>query len=559
MRRGRLLPRLLVCLLLSVSPAAAAEPEITPADIQTLQQAHVGDSGPALVDFFRQRAAPLTKPGDQVPLLVRRLADDSYQVRITAAARLVSLAGRAVPALQQAAQSADPEVRRLAASCLRKIEAASEPDLVAAAARVLAGRRPHEAADALLEYLPAAVADAPVTAIGNALAFLAVRHDEKDSRAIGKPDPRLPAALADESPSRRAAAGIALARAGVKDQLPAVRKLLQDPEASVRLQVGLALADRGDREAVPALIRLLDVLPRRRLWPVEELLYRVAGEHSPAVGMGDSALTRREFRDAWLGWWHEHGATADLKPPADPGFLDYTLLVLLDRGEVLELDGDDKPRWQVDKLAFPLDAQVLPGDRLLVAENMGGRVTERHRSGVVLWQKQVEAPLVAQRLPDGNTFIANARDLIEVDRDGEVVFSYTRPEGEHIMRAARLPNGDIACVLMTQRFVRLDREGHELQNFRVAVNTSGGRIDVLPDGHVLIPQRARNLVVEYDTKGNGVWSYPAREPIAAVRLPNGNTLITCMTDRRAVEVDAVGKTVWEYQGTDSRVTRAFRR
>jgi hypothetical protein len=70
---------------------------------------------------------------------------------------------------------------------------------------------------------------------------------------------------------------------------------------------------------------------------------------------------------------------------------------------------------------------------------------------------------------------------------------------------------------------------------------------------------ARNVVVEYDTKGNGVWTYPARDPIAAVRLPNGHTLITCMTDKRAIEVDAVGKTVWQYQGTDSRVTRAFRR
>jgi HEAT repeat protein len=550
MRRGRLLSRLVVCLLLPVSPALAAEPEVAPADVQTLEQAHVRASGLALVDFFRQRTPPPGEP-NEIRRLIGRLGDDSFQVRITAASRLVSLAGRAVPALQQASQSADPEVRRLAADCLRRIAAAAQPDLVAAAARVLAVRRPREAAAALLNYLPAARADAPVTAIGNALAVLAVHG--------GKPEPALLRALADESPGRRAAAGIALARAGVKEQLPAVHALLQDPEASVRLQVGLVLAELDDREAVPALIRLLDLLPRRRLWPVEEMLYRAAGEHSPAVGMGDSAESRRAFRDAWLDWWREHGAAADLKGPADPGFLDYTLLVLLDRGEALELDGDDKPRWQIDKLAFPLDAQVLPGDRLLVAENMGGRVTERHRSGVVLWQKEVEAPLVAQRLPDGNTFIANARELLEVDRDGAIVFSYTRPDGERIMRAARLPNGDLACVLMTQRFVRLDRAGHELQNFRVSVSTSGGRVHVLDNGHVLIPQMARNTVVEYDTKGNGVWTHSISDPIAAVRLPNGNTLITSMSEKRAVEVDAVGKTVWQYQGTDSRVTRAFRR
>jgi hypothetical protein len=551
MRRGWSALRLVVCLLLPVCPAAAAEPEISPADIQTLQQAHVGDSGLALIDFFRQRATPVPTGGNRIPNLIRRLEDESYQVRITAASRLVALAGRAVPALQQAAHSGDPEVRRLAANCLRQIEAASTPDLVAAAGRVLAARRPAGAAAALLDYLPAAVDDAPVTAVGNALAAVGVHR--------GKPEPELLRALTDEAPSRRAGAGVALARAGVKEQMPAVRKLLQDPEPAVRLQVSLALAEQGDREAMPALIRLLDVLPRRRLWPVEELLYRVAGEKAPAVGMGDSAETRRQFRDAWLDWWQEHGATADLKTPAEAGFLDYTLVVLLDRGEVLELDGDDKPRWRVDQLAYPLDAQVLPGDRVLVAENLGGRVTERHRGGEILWQKEVEAPLVAQRLPNGNTFIANPRELLEVDRDGQVVFSYTRPEGERIMRAVKLPNGDMACVLMSQRFVRLDPAGHELQSFRVSVSTSGGRIDVLADGHVLIPQMSRGLVVEYDAKGNGVWSHRIRDPIAAVRLPNGNTLITSMSQKRAVEVDAVGKEIWQYRGTDSRVTRALRR
>jgi hypothetical protein len=551
MHQAPLVALLVFCLLPIISPATAAEPEISPADIQTLQRAHVHDSGLALIDFFRQRSAPAPTGRNQIPRLIQQLGDESFQVRITAASRLVSLAGRALPALQQATQSDDPEVRRLAAECLRRINSASAPDLIAAAARVLAARRTAGATDALLDYLPAAIDDAPLTAIGNALAVVGVHR--------GKPDSGLLHALTDAAPPRRSAAGIALARAGVKEQLPAVHKLLQDPEPAVRLQVGLALADAGDREALPALIRLLDVLPRRRLWPVEELLYRVAGEKSPPVGMGDSDEKRRQFRDAWLDWWREQGATVDLKTPADPGFLDYTLVVLLDRGEVMELDGDDKPRWTIDQLAFPLDAQVLSGDRVLLAENAAGRVTERHRSGAILWQKEVPAPLVAQRLPNGNTFIANTSQLLEVDRDGEEVFSYTRPEGERIMRAAKLPNGDIACVLMTQRFVRLDPSGRELQNFRVSVNTSGGRIDVLANGHVLIPQMARGLVTEFDAKGNDVWNCSVRDPIAAVRLANGHTLITSMADKRALEVDALGKVVWEYRRTDTRVTRAFRR
>ena len=91
-------------------------------------------------------------------------------------------------------------------------------------------------------------------ALRTALAAVAVRD--------GKPEPALVRALTDEAPARRAAAGVALCRAGATAQLPAIRKLLQDPDPQVRLRVGLALADLGEKEAVPVLIALLDALPR---------------------------------------------------------------------------------------------------------------------------------------------------------------------------------------------------------------------------------------------------------------------------------------------------------
>jgi outer membrane protein assembly factor BamB len=106
--------------------------------------------------------------------------------------------------------------------------------------------------------------------------------------------------------------------------------------------------------------------------------------------------------------------------------------------------------------------------------------------------------------------------------------------------------------------VRLDASGKEVQSFPVYVHTSGGRIDVLPNGHVLIPELRNNRVMEYDTDGKVVWQVPFDQPIAAVRLANGDTLVTSYNQQRAVELDRTGKEVWEYK-TDTRVTRAFRR
>jgi hypothetical protein len=130
------------------------------------------------------------------------------------------------------------------------------------------------------------------------------------------------------------------------------------------------------------------------------------------------------------------------------------------------------------------------------------------------------------------------------------------------MRAVRLPDGDIACVVgrvpRPRHFVRLDPSGHEKSRFTVNVYTSGGRIDVLPDGRVLIPLWADNRVVEYDPKGKQLREFSVEQPIAATRLPNGNTLMTSMTELRAVEVDPAGKEVWQYRAS-TRVTRALRR
>jgi outer membrane protein assembly factor BamB len=107
-------------------------------------------------------------------------------------------------------------------------------------------------------------------------------------------------------------------------------------------------------------------------------------------------------------------------------------------------------------------------------------------------------------------------------------------------------------------FVRLDASGKQVARFAVDMMSSGGRIEVLPNGRVLAPLWRRNKVVEYDAAGKEVWQADFAEPIAAVRLPNGHTVVTSYQDSRAVELDGAGKPVWEFKA-DSRVTRAWRR
>jgi hypothetical protein len=542
-------PTALLCVFLFLPSPTTAAGEPDP-DAQTLQDARLSGDGPALLGYLRKQIALAAQP-DKIQALVRQLGDDEFAVRERASAELVALGRVALPVLDKARRDPDPEIAHRATNCVHQIEQGSIAALPAAVVRTVAKKKPAGAVAVLLDYLPLVENDALAEEVCHALAAVAVRG--------GTVDPALKAALADQLPVRRAAAAQALCQANPAAARPAVAALLTDPNAAVRLTAARALVALGEKKAVPVLIDLLGALPPEQAWPAEEVLLRLAGEHAPSVTLGKDAAARQKCHDAWAEWWKAHGAKTDLAKAREmANGLGYTLVVLLDRGIVMELDKQNHPRWQITGVQFPLDAQLLPGDRVLLAEQAGGRVTERDRKGNVVWEYKIDAPLMAQRLPNGNTFMANRMQLVEVDRGGKVVAHHALPGGSLVMRAQKLPNGDIACVNAANRFLRLDAKGKILNNFPVSVRTSGGRIDVLRNGHVLVPQMEDNTVIEYDASGRAVWKVAVGQPIAAVRLSNGNTLVTSMTELRAVEFDRNGKAVWEYRD-QTRVTRALRR
>jgi hypothetical protein len=537
-------------LTLSLAGAAPAAPQDPlAADLQILKDAGIAADGPALLDYFRKRALKEAEQ-ERIQTLIRQLGDANFKARVKASAELVALGMPARPFLREAVKSRDLEVARRAEECLRQLAQNNwRVGVTEAAARVLAARKPPEAAKALLTYLPFAEDEAVSEEVENALTSLALKD--------GRPEPVLLEALSDPSTVRRAAAMEALCRAGHASRSPAMLKLLHDPDLGVRLRAALALAAH-DKQAVSVLIELIVLLPAETAWQAEDPLLRLAEERAPGLPAGREVPARLARRDAWKAWWHDHGDKADLTRLEGAGRrLGYTLLVFLNAGQVIELDSKDKPRLQISGLNFPLDAQVVGDDHVLVTEHYADRVTERDRAGQVVWEYSAEKPLMAQRLANGNTFIATQSRLLEVDRQGRETMSYMRA-GDMFMKAQRLPYGEIAFVTTSRRFVRVDATGKELQNLPANVATSGGRIEAFPDGRFLVPEKTSNRVAEYDMQGRVVWQAVFPEPVAAVRLVNGHTLVTSFNQTRAVELDRSGREVWEFSA-NTRLTRAFRR
>ena len=71
-------------------------------------------------------------------------------------------------------------------------------------------------------------------------------------------------------------------------------------------------------------------------------------------------------------------------------------------------------------------------------------------------------------------------------------------------------------------------------------------VNILPNGHVIIPATWMNRVMEYDAEGKSVWEITAIQPSSATRLRNGNALISPQQwPAKVIETDPSGKQVSE--------------
>jgi len=106
---------------------------------------------------------------------------------------------------------------------------------------------------------------------------------------------------------------------------------------------------------------------------------------------------------------------------------------------------------------------------------------------------------------------------------------------------------------------RLDPKGRVIKSFQVgSVYPLGGNIDVLANGHVLVPRYRDNRVTEFDGEGKVVWETTVSLPTSVVELPNGHILVVSMALQQVVELTRAGREVWSYK-TEGRPWRAWKR
>jgi hypothetical protein len=527
-------------------PTRAADDEAARVDLDALKAAGTATDNKALVGFIRKRTvseALRTK----IAGLIRDLGHDEYSIRNKAQDDLVEIGSAARPQLRAVLSDADLEIRVRARRALEKIgPAAAEAQLVLAAARVLAARKAADACEVLLDYLPSIEEPETAEDVAALLPRLALGKDDK-------PEPVLLRALSDRHAVKRWAAGAALARA-VKDQREAIRKLLSDADPGVRRHVAMVLLDLKDKEGVPALISLLDGKSRLDAELAEEVLTSIAGEKAPAAPEGGGALPRERYRKAWERWWTDSKATVDLDrvdlTRVGHGFTLVGVFsaagkrVVNSGNKVLVLDANLKLKWEIDNVLYPVYACMTRRDRALICEYQANRVTERDSKGRMVWEKRLSSqPVHAQRLSNGNTFIATRYQLVEVDRGGREVKSITRPTHD-ILSAYRHKDSSITMVSSQGMCIKLDSTGRQTASFRVGyVYPIGLKVAYLPKGGVVVPDYQASRVREYDASGKVVVDFVSYRPNSVTKLANGNYLVCSRLNNTIIEYDKSGRQV----------------
>ncbi len=538
---------LLLALALLLPPWSAGAGAETDADARLLQEHGIPVDAGGLLHFFRQR----TLSEDQLRRirdLIQQLGDAQFIRRDRASKDLVQFGSPASPLLEKAlATPADLETGRRLQTCVAAIRKKHPASLPLAAVRLLRQKAPPQAAAVLLDYLPFANDRGVEEEILIGLPSLSWR----EGRAV----PALASALKAELAARRGAAGFVLGRSPDAGQRKAVRALLKDADPWVRLRAAQGLVAGQDKAAIPTLLDLLAVADGDLAWRAEEILQRIAGDKAPFLDYSPDQAKKN--RALWQAWWRDHAPAIDLaKLPEGPSSLGFTLAIEYNTNRIWECTPDRKKRWTISANG-PMDAQILPGQRVLIAET--NQVTERDFHGNILWRHQVNGdPVNCQRLANGHTFIGTRNDALIVRKDNTVVSKYKITDLP-LNGVRRLANGHFVGLTYNGIIEEIDAAGNKVRTVKIPEdNETWGDVDGLPGGRYLVAcYGGGGRLLEVDSTGKKLWELKVPGVCGVERLANGRFLCGCQT--QVLEVTRTGQVAWKTTTTDQGWVRRIHR
>ena len=164
----------------------------------------------------------------------------------------------------------------------------------------------------------------------------------------------------------------------------------------------------------------------------------------------------------------------------------------------------------------------------------------------------------ATLLSNGNVLFSRFHGASEVTQDQKVVWNYDAPKNTEVHTCQPIGKDKVFMMLnaVPAKAFIMNKSDNSIEK-ELTIPTGGKKTHTMfrhcrytKEGTFLIAQMDMNKVIEYDEKGNVLWSVDALSPWAAVRLKNGNTLISGNSHGYLREVNKAGEVVWELTQQD---------
>jgi dienelactone hydrolase len=312
--------------------------------------------------------------------------------------------------------------------------------------------------------------------------------------------------------------------------------------------------------------------------PMSAPILTIHGTQDTYVSYDHAAAITAKLREAQVDTELEtiEGAGHGFKGPdaerAEARLFGFFEKHLRPKNQTPVLISDHGPRGEIVRMHWPSgrelrtwpnerghDVQSLGGGKLLFTVGPKKQVIEADGNGNTAWTccAGLEHPLAAQRLPNGNTLVGDARlgQVIEVNQQGSVVWKYASEDlaKMRMRNAHRTAAGTtLIAVEADAKLIEVDAQGKIIWQWQAPEKDQrrlyqGRR---LANGHTMVSLSNPGEIVELDETGKAVGSIGGTQMATQMGwasgfdfLPNGNLLVSDYTGRRLLEVDAKGRVV----------------
>ncbi len=315
-----------------------------------------------------------------------------------------------------------------------------------------------------------------------------------------------------------------------------------DPEASFRAKSVLELNEIEINRSLKAVLDLIERKPITGLasellevYPIiksPSLLYDFQRSLAATIQSSDRELLQKELRHSQEP--RRLNAVFALSQVFGEEFDDQFAQIASDssNSEALQLRAAKELASHQDRRCLETYARLLSSDESSTRANSAGmlrRLTQKSfgfSAFEVQSVRESKADLwrdwLASNPPDVQNFPRNLFQLNRVDMKG------------HLLLALGYKN----------QVIEYDSKGDTVWSFKA---TGAWMAEKLLNGNTLIAAHGANMLIVVDDHGKEVWRHLAPSIISAHQLENGNYLMAQHTTKQVTEITQEGKIVWQYE------------